>query len=164
MDFSKIIKPIIYGLLGLIGIVFIATPYTNYEEAYFVDEDYYITMCDSIEVGYKPYIEDKISSERNHKALLETKKYILSIKPISDSLQFARSKAKVNGDTATLAEIEKAIEVLTNEKFVNEAKISEKYSIDKMDKAELDAKMKSITDTLSMEDYIVVVEPNKKPR
>ena len=52
METGSVFKPIIYSLIGLLGLSVIITPYISYDEAYFVDKDYYITMVDSIEEGF----------------------------------------------------------------------------------------------------------------
>ena len=77
MEIRSVFKPIIYSILGLFGLVIIIIPYTSYEEAYFVDEEYYITMRDSIEDGYKPYITELIVAEKSFQASIERKNYYL---------------------------------------------------------------------------------------
>ena len=73
MATGSVFKPIIYSLIGLLGLGIVITPYISYDEAYFVNDDYYITMADSIEAGYEPYISDLITAERNQLALLKKK-------------------------------------------------------------------------------------------
>ncbi len=157
MNTEGAFKPIIYALLGLLGLVSIITPYVSYNEAYFVGEDYYITMKDSIEVGYEPYIEDLISAERSYLASVEKKKYYTEIKPYSDSLQFALNKASARKDSAKMKSINEAIIKLESRTSETNEKIANQFSLGNMPKAVLAQKIKSIKDTLSMEDYIVVV-------
>ena len=99
METGSVFKPIIYSLIGLLGLTVIITPYFSYDKAYFVDDDYYITMVDSIEVGYEPYIADLIMAERGYLASLKKKEYYVSVKPISDSLQIELNKASAKKDS-----------------------------------------------------------------
>ena len=137
MEIGSVFKPIIYGILGLLGLVTIIVPYTNYEEAYFVDDDYYITMCDSIEQGYYPYVEGLIIAERSFHASIERKNYYLSFKPYSDSLVLARNKVSISKDTAEINKIDNALIQLDKEKAAFEEKLGNKYSLDKMPKKQL---------------------------
>ena len=75
METGSVFKPIIYSLIGLLGLTVIITPYFSYDKAYFVDDDYYITMVDSIEVGYAPYVAGLIDAERSYLASLKKKEY-----------------------------------------------------------------------------------------
>ncbi len=157
METGSVFKPIIYSLIGLLGLVVIITPYISYDEAYFVDDDYYITMVDSIEIGYEPYVADLIVAERNQLAALKKKEYYLSIKPISDSLQIELNKASAKRDSSELNKINKAILLLEEESFSINEKIENRFSLKNMPNQELLEKIRLITDTVSMKDYIVIV-------
>ncbi len=50
MEIGSFFKPVVYALLGVLGLVTVLVPYISYDEAYFFGEDYYITICDSVEV------------------------------------------------------------------------------------------------------------------
>tara|TARA_Y100000766_G_C18889467_1_gene597731 strand:+ start:643 stop:1887 length:1245 start_codon:yes stop_codon:yes gene_type:complete len=157
METGSVFKPIIYSLIGLLGLSVIITPYISYDEAYFVEKDYYITMVDSIEAGYEPYISDLITAERNQLALLKKKEYYNSVKPISDSLQVELNKVSTGKDSLKLEKINKAIRLLEQKTFASNKKIETQFSLQKMPKKELAGKIKSIKDTLSLEDYVVIV-------
>lgn len=157
MEIKSVFKPIIYSILGLIGLVIIIIPYTSYEEAYFVDEAYYITMRDSIEEGYKPYITELIVAEKSFQASIERKNYYLSFKPYSDSLVLARNKISILSDSAKIKAIDKALNKLENEKSEFEYKLGIKYSLDEIPKDILEKKVIDIQDTLSMDKYVAIV-------
>ena len=157
METGSVFKPIIYSLIGLLGLSVIITPYISYDEAYFVEKDYYITMVDSIEAGYEPYISDLITAERNQLALLKKKEYYNSVKPISDSLQVELNKVSTGKDSLKLEKINEAIRLLEQKTFASNKKIETQFSLKKMPKKELAGKIKSIKDTLSLEDYVVIV-------
>jgi len=157
METGSVFKPIIYSLIGLLGLTVIITPYFSYDKAYFVDDDYYITMVDSIEVGYAPYVAGLIDAERSYLASLKKKEYYVSVKPISDSLQVALNKASAKKDSSAINRVNDAIRILEKKTFSTNEKIDNQFSLDNMPKKKLIAKIKSITDTLSMEDYIVIV-------
>ncbi len=157
METGSVFKPIIYSLIGLLGLSVIITPYISYDEAYFVDKDYYITMVDSIEEGYEPYISDLITAERNQLALLKKKEYYASVKPISDSLQIELNNVSGRKDSLKLKKINEAIKLLEQKTFASNQKIENQFSLKKMPKKELTDKIKSIKDTLSLKDYVVIV-------
>ena len=157
MEISSVFKPIIYSLIGLLGIIVIVTPYISYEKAYFVNDDYYITMVDSIEVGYKPYIGSLIDAERGYLASLKKKEYYVSVKPISDSLQVELNKASAEGDSLAIRKVNDAIRILQRKTFSVNEKLDNQFALKNMSKKKIFAKVKSIMDTLSMEDYIVIV-------
>ncbi len=157
METGSVFKPIIYSLIGLLGLGIVITPYISYDEAYFVNDDYYITMADSIEAGYEPYISDLITAERNQLALLKKKEYYNNVKPISDSLQIELNKVSGEKDSLMLKEVNKAIRLLEEKTFSTNEIIDEQFSLEKLPKKQLSAKIQSIKDTLRMEDYIVIV-------
>ena len=157
METGSVFKPIIYSLIGLLGIAVVMTPYISYDEAYFVDNDYYITMADSVEAGYEPYISDLLTAERNQLAVLKKKEYYNSVKPFSDSLQIELNKVYEKKDSLILTKINKAIRLLEERTFSMNEKIEENFSLKKMPKNELSTKIQYIKDTLLMEDYILIV-------
>jgi hypothetical protein len=157
METGSVFKPIIYFLIGLLGLAVVVTPYISYDEAYFIDDNYYITMADSIEAGYEPYISDLLTAERNQLAVLKKKEYYNSVKPISDSLQIELNKVYEKKDSLILKKINKAIRLLEETTFSNNEKIEEQFSLKKMSKKLLSEKIRTIKDTLTMEDYIVTV-------
>ena len=157
METGSVFKPIIYSLIGLLGLSIIITPYISYDEAYFVDKEYYITMVDSIEEGYEPYISDLITAERNQLALLKKKEYYASVKPISDSLQIELNNVSGRKDSLKLKKINEAIKLLEQKTFASNQKIENQFSLKQMPKKELTNKIKSIKDTLSLKDYVVIV-------
>lgn len=157
METGSVFKPIIYSLIGLLGLIVTVTPYFSYDKAYFVDDDYYITMVDSIEVGYEPYIGGLIVAERSYLASLKKKEYYVSVKPFSDSLQVELNKASTKGDSLAISKTNDAIRLLEQKTFSVNEKIANEFALKNMPKKKLIAKIKSISDTLSMEDYIVIV-------
>ena len=108
MDFGQFLKPVIYALLALVGLVVIITPSVSYEEAYFVGDDYYITMVDSIEVGYEPYLKGLIQAEQNVLASKEKKAFHKKLKPLADSLSLLQSKAELSKDSTRIANAKNA--------------------------------------------------------
>tara|TARA_B100001769_G_scaffold273946_1_gene271231 strand:+ start:13 stop:1128 length:1116 start_codon:yes stop_codon:yes gene_type:complete len=114
-------------------------------------------MADSIEAGYEPYISDLITAERNQLALLKKKEYYNTVKPISDSLQIELNKVSGEKDSLMLKEVNKAIRLLEEKTFSTNEIIDEQFSLEKLPKKQLSAKIQSIKDTLRMEDYIVIV-------
>lgn len=157
MEIGSFFKPVIYALLGVLGLTTILVPFVSYEEAYFVGDDYYLTMCDSVETGYEPYIEGLIIAERSYEASVEKKKYYLSIKPKSDSLQFELNKVSFEKDSVKFNQINDAIRVMEMETADANQTIANKFSIDKMPKKKFANKFNAIKDTISLEDYIVIV-------
>ena len=157
METGSVFKPIIYSLIGLLGLIVIVTPYFSYDKAYFVDDDYYITMVDSIEVGYEPYFGGLIVAERSYLASLKKKEYYVSVKPFSDSLQVELNKASTKGDSLAISKTNDAIRLLEQKTFSVNEKIANEFALKNMPKKKLIAKIKSISDTLSMEDFIVIV-------
>lgn len=157
MEIGSFFKPVVYALLGVLGLVTVLVPYVSYDEAYFVGEDYYITMCDSVEVGYEPYVKDLVQRERTEFAYAEKRDVFNKVKPVSDSLQFVLNKATINKDSAKIKELNSIIMDLNFKTDEKVAAIMEKYSLDKMPKAQLEAKVAAIKDTLSMDQYILVV-------
>ena len=157
MEISSVFKPIIYSLIGLLGLAIIITPYLSFDRAYFIDEDYYITMVDSVEVGYEPYISDLLAAERSQLALFKKKEYYTSIKPISDSLQIQLNSISDKKDSFALQKTNIAIRKLEEKSFLINEKIDEEFSLENLPKKQLSSKIKFIKDTLLMEDYIVIV-------
>ncbi len=157
METGSVFKPIIYSLIGILGLTVIVTPYFSYDEAYFVNDDYYITMVDSIEVGYEPYVEGLVIAERSYLASLKKKEFYVSLKSISDSLQVELNTSIARKDTVRQNRTNNAIRALENRTFIENEKIANKFALKNMPKKELEAKLNSIKDTLSMEDYIVIV-------
>ena len=157
METGSVFKPIIYSLIGLLGLAVIITPYASYEEAYFVDDEYYITMADSIEAGYEPYISDLLNAERNQLAILKKKEYYNSVKPLSDSLQIELNKVSGGKDSLAINKINKAIRLLEEKTFSANELIDGQFSLKKIPEKQLNDKIQSIKDTLKMEDYIVIV-------
>ena len=157
MDFGQVLKPIIYSLLGVIGLVVIITPSVSYEEAYFAGDNYYITMADSIEFGYKPYIKNLIQIERNTQALKEKKALHKDLKYIADSLSLLQSRAELSKDSIKKEKAKKAYFDFKTMKEDKEKSIDEKYDISKLEKVELDNKIEIIKENFSLEDYIVIV-------
>ena len=157
MDFGQILKPIIYSLLALIGLVIIVTPSVSYEKAYFAGDSYYITMADSIEIGYKPYLQDLIQVERNAKASNEKKVLYNNLKTIADSISLLQSRAELSEDSIKKEEAKKAYFDFQTLKEKKENSINEKYDISKLSKTQLDSQFERIQETISIEDYIVIV-------
>tara|TARA_Y100000589_G_scaffold211703_1_gene199596 strand:+ start:431 stop:1546 length:1116 start_codon:yes stop_codon:yes gene_type:complete len=114
-------------------------------------------MVDSIEVGYEPYIADLIMAERGYLASLKKKEYYVSVKPISDSLQIELNKASAKKDSLSINKTNDAIRLLEQQTFSANEKIENQFAIKNMPKKQLIAKIESITDTLTMQDYIVIV-------
>lgn len=157
MEIGSFFKPVIYALLGVLGLVTILVPYVSYEEAYFVGDDYYITMCDSVEVGYEPYIKDLVQKERTGLAYAEKRDVFSKVKPVSDSLQFVLNKATINKDSSKIKELNEIIMDLNFKTDEKVASIMAKYSLDKMPKEVLNKKITEIKDTITMDNYIVIV-------
>lgn len=166
MNLGKIFKTVIYAILIIVGLTSILTPYVNYEKAYFVGDDYYISMVDSVSNQYEPYIEDLIQSERSDLALKEKKELYAKLKFAADSLGTLQSKAEISKDSARIANIGQVIDSFNAAKYAKEDEIDQKYSIENMDKEKLAAKKQSIMDTLSLDKYVLIVanemrNPNK---
>lgn len=157
MNWSKVFKPAIYGLIVLIGILSITAPFFSYKEAYFVQEDYYINMVDSVDVQYGPYIKDLVQAERNKKAIAEKKQYRSTIKEIADSLSVLQTKADISKDSTQKATVAQAINAFEMAKMSKEEAIDSKYDIANLSEEELATKIAAIKDTLTLEKYVVVV-------
>ncbi|MBL56602.1 MAG: hypothetical protein CMP61_05395 [Flavobacteriales bacterium] len=157
MDFGQFLKPVIYALLALVGLVVIITPSVSYEEAYFVGDDYYITMVDSIEVGYEPYLKGLIQAEQNVLASKEKKAFHKKLKPLADSLSLLQSKAELSKDSTRIANAKNAYFDFQEMKSKQEQLIDEKYAITKLNDAVLINKIDGLKKSLSMDDYIVIV-------
>lgn len=166
METSSVFKPIIYSLIGILGLAVVITPYVSYKEAYFIDEDYYLTVVDSIEAEYEPYIYNLISAERNQLAILKKREFYTSLKPISDSLQVELNKFAGKKGSLELKKTNKAIRALEQKTFTANEKIEEEFSLNQIPKKLLLSKIKSMKDTLPMERYVVIAanqirNPNK---
>lgn len=157
MNWSKVFKPAIYGLLVLMGILSITTPFFSHKDAYFVGEDYYINMVDSVDAQYGPYIKDLVQAERNKKAISEKKQYRETIKAIADSLSVLQTKADLSKDSTKKANIAQAINAFEMDKMTKEEAISGKYDISKLSPEDLAKKVATIKDTLTLEKYVVIV-------
>lgn len=157
MNLNNIFKVIIYIILGTTGLFSIYLPFVSYKKAYFVGEDYYVGMVDSIENQYNPFIDEIIQKGLTIQASKEKKILYNKLKPVADSLGLLQSKAEISGDSSRIISIKKVIDKFTAAKYERESEIDEKYSLDNLGKTKLTDIKKAIKDTLKVKDYVAIV-------
>ena len=57
-------------LIGLTAVIF---PFTSGDQAYFIEDSYYINIKDSVDQTYEPYINTLIQQDLNRAASFEKK-------------------------------------------------------------------------------------------
>lgn len=157
MNLDSIFKPIIYGLLFLIGLGTIITPLVSYKNAYFVGEDYYISMCDSVEAQYTPHIESLVQISSLSKAQSEKDALYEAAKPIADSLAILQSKTELGRDKIKAKEVQILINKFQNDLLEKVEEIEGKFDIGLLPKAELDRLVNKTKDTLTLNKYVLIV-------
>ena len=157
MNLDSIFKPIIYGLLFLLGLGTIITPLVSYKTAYFVGEDYYISMCDSVEAQYTPHIESLVQISALSKAQSEKDALYAAAKPIADSLAILQSKTELGRDKIKAKEVQVFINKFQNDLLEKVEEIEGKFDIGLLPKDELDRLVKKTKDTLTLDKYVLIV-------
>ena len=149
-------KQILSYALFIIGIVSVIFPFASYENAYYVKGDYYVTMVDTISDRYEPYIKDLIQSKRNLSANFEKIKLANSLEKNAKNLELLLISAKEKNDSLSIAKAEKNINSFVAKQLNIESEIDEKWSIYNLSEKALDSKIKSVKDTLSINQFIVI--------
>ena len=149
-------KQILSYALFIIGIVSVIFPFASYENAYYVKGDYYVTMVDTISDRYEPYIKDLIQSKRNLSANFEKIKLANSLEKNAKKLELLLIRAKEKNDSLSIAKAEKNINSFVAKQLNIESEIDEKWSIYNLSEKALDSKIKSVKDTLSINQFIVI--------
>lgn len=150
---SRKIFSIILFVVGISSIIF---PFASYEEAYFVNDTYYVTMVDTINDRYPNYVVDLIVSERNVKAAKEKKSLNAMLKPEAVLLERAKYIAKDKRDSSAMAVAQDKLDAFLDRKTDKESEIDDKWDISNVREQQLIKKIKTITDTLSVDDFIVL--------
>lgn len=149
-------RKIVSYILFLLGLIFIIFPFVSFEKAYFVGDDHYITMVDTIENRYPAFIRKLIEKEQRAIAYEEKLVYSENKKIASTILQRQKIEAKIAGDGEKLAEAKKKLKNLQENIDSAHLAIDEKYQFEKINFTELTDRIKIITDTFTVEDFVVV--------
>jgi hypothetical protein len=149
-------KQILSYALFLIGVVSVIFPFASYENAYYVKGDYYVTMVDTISDRYEPYIKELIQSKRNVSANFDKVKLANTLEKDAKQLDFILIRAKEDNDSTRIADAEKNINTFVANHLRLEGEIDNEWSVDKLSKKALNNKIRSIKDTLSINQFIVI--------
>lgn len=155
--FQKFLSHVLIALIAVIGLIVISFPFTSGENAYYVNDNLFLSIKDSVDMGYKPYLKSILQQKQSALAFQEKKKFREQYKSSIDSLNAASLDAKINNKAVARKKTNLALNAL-NELISNkEFEIDEKYSIGAIEKSTYETQLREIESAVSLMDYVVAV-------
>lgn len=150
---AKRIVPIV---LILIGFVIAIYPSFTGRDAYYAGDNFYISMVDSVDLQYEPFLEDIIQSKRNKLAFKEKKAFRETLKPINDSLDRVYATATQRKDSARMKRINSERELMNMNLLDKESQIDQKYAVSNMDSIVFNKQLEALKSEITKEDFILI--------
>jgi hypothetical protein len=155
--FQKLLPYLITVFISIVGLLVITFPFSSGEKAYYVNDNQYINIKDSVDKGYTPYLKS-ILQQKQYSLAFEEKKEFRSIHKTSiDSLSSASLDAKLSKNHIALEKVKVLQNELTELISRKEFEIDDKYSISQLGEGEFKALYIEIQQNTSLIDYVVAV-------
>jgi hypothetical protein len=150
-------QKILSSIIILIGILVIIFPFTGGKDAYFIGDNFYINIKDSVESKYEPYLTKLATSQRTKLTFQEKKELRESLKKRGDSLELVAITVARSNSPELIKKVNNAKNELNNLIFTKEAEIDAKYSFDNLSDAEKNEIIGKLKDSISTKDFIVIL-------
>ena len=151
-------QKILSSIIILIGILVIIFPFTGGKDAYFIGDNFYINIKDSVESKYEPYLTKLATSQRTKLTFQEKKELRESLKKRGDSLELVAITVARSNSPELIKKVNNAKNELNNLIFTKEAEIDAKYSFDNLSDAEKNEIIGKLKDSISTKDFIVILK------
>jgi hypothetical protein len=150
---QKILSTIII-LIGLLVMIF---PFTGGKDAYFIGDNFYINLKDSVESKYEPYLTKLAKSQRTKLTFQEKKDLRETLKKRGDSLELVSIKVARSNNNELIKQVNNAKNELNNLIFAKEAEIDQKYSFDNLTEEEQNQIVLKLKDSINTKDFLVIL-------
>ncbi len=150
-------QKILSTIIILIGIMVIVFPFTGGKDAYFIGDNFYINLKDSVESKYEPYLTKLAKSQRTKLTFQEKKELRESLKKRGDSLELVSITVARSNSPELIKKVNNAKNELNNLIFAKESEIDQKYSFDNLTEEEQNQIVSKLKDSISTKDFMVIL-------
>ena len=126
--FQKTLPYLLIAVIAMVGFIVAIFPLATGERAYYVNDNLYVNIKDSVDMGYKPYLRSMLQQKQSSLAFEEKKALREQYTDLIDSLSTKSLDAKLSRKLLELEKIsikQKELSDLLTEK---EIEIEDKYS------------------------------------
>lgn len=155
--FQKALPYILITIISVVGIIVILFPFSSGEKAYYVNDNIYINIKDSVDMGYNPFLRSMLQKKQSSLAFEEKKALREQHSGLIDSLSTASLDAKLSKDLLTLESVSIRQKELSEFLSEKEFDIEDKYSLNQLGKEKYQAMYEEVKTENSMMDYVVAV-------
>ena len=135
----------------------IVFPFTGGKDAYFIGDNFYINLKDSVESKYEPYLTKLAKSQRTKLTFQEKKELRESLKKRGDSLELVSITVARSNSPELIKKVNNEKNELNNLIFAKEAEIDQKYSFDNLTEGEQNQIVSKLKDSISTNDFMVIL-------
>lgn len=152
---QKTLSLILINGIILLGLLIFSFPFASGEKAYFIGENYFLNLKDSIEIKYPDYLYSL--AEKNQRALAFEKKKVLrdQLVPKSDSLERVAIEAKESKNFELAEKVNVAKKELNKELNEKELAIDEEFDFSNFSEEEKDETINSLKQENNIESYLL---------
>lgn len=150
-------QKILSSIIILIGLLVIIFPFTGKKDAYFIGDNFYINLKDSVESKYEPYLTKLAKTQRTKLTFKEKKELRESLKKRGDSLELVAITLARTNNSELIKKVNNDKNELNNLIFAKEAEIDQKYSYDNLNEGEQNELIAKLKDSISNQDFLVIL-------
>ncbi len=140
-----------------VGLLVTIFPFTSGEDAYFVNDSYYINLKDSVDEGYVPFLKTLVQKERSNFGHLEKKTFREAIKFEADSLEGEQQAALDKNKNEKAEQISFMLSDIRKQIFEKENAIDAKYDVAKLSTKEYQILFEKVKKSTSQLQYVTAV-------